>query len=450
MRSKRLSPFAFFCIAITAFYLIFTRLVIKTDDGHFLAIMSESGFDLIEWLKLRFETLSGRMTCEFLTMKFLSVPLIFWKITASLIWIFIVWFIIKLIFAFGVRDRSSEIFAVCIPFTVFIGCLNPGAFWFSGSMTYLFPFGAMIAVELPAVFDLLNIQYRRIPFIMLSAVAGLLACSQEQTAALTVGFYSVLLICLVIGKRLKPYHFVPVPFAAFSTYLLFSAPGMAERMKLETGKFERFADMNIVEKLFCGLSNYFAFGFMMSAVVLGLLIVLTVIKLNSLYNSKAVKALSYSLSAFAVLSFVGGNALSLAVNGSIPDKAFEKMFSSGGTNAVNIIIIAVCLVTLLLIVSALIMIMRKQFKVGFSSLLCYVAGVCSAVVVGFSSSVYVSGQRIFFFSELLTLIACAILFSSAEKDRKTEEVGNIAAVISSAMYLTNCFVWFFLEIPIMG
>ena len=450
MRSKKLSPFAFFCIAITAFYLIFTRLVIKTDDGHFLAIMSENGFDLIEWLKLRFETWSGRMTCEFLTMKFLSVPLIFWKITASLTWIFIVWFIIKLISAFGVRDRSSKIFAVCIPFTVFIGCLNSGAFWFTGSMFYLFPFGAMIAVELPAVFELLNIQYRRIPFIILSAVAGLLACSQEQTAALTVGFYSVLMICLAIGKRLKPYHFVPVPFAAFSTYLLFSAPGMAERMKLETGKFGRFADMNIVEKLFCGLSNYFAFGFMMSAVVFGLLIVLTVIKLNSLYNSKAVKALSYSLSAFSVLSFVGGNALSLAVNGSISDKAFEKMFSSGETNAVNIIIIAVCLVTLLLIVSALIMIMRKQFKVGFSSLLCYVAGVCSAVVVGFSSSVYVSGQRIFFFSELLTLIACAILFSSAEKDRKTEAVGNIAAVISSAMYLTNCFVWFFLEIPIMG
>lgn len=450
MRSKKLSSFAFFCIAITAFYLIFTRLVIKTDDGHFLAIMSESGFDLIEWLKLRFETLSGRMTCEFLTMNFLSVPLIFWKITASLIWIFIVWFIIKLISAFGVRDRSSEIFAVCIPFTVFIGCLNSGAFWFTGSMFYLFPFGAMIAVELPAVFDLLNIQYRRIPFIILSAVAGLLACSQEQTAALTIGFYSVLMICLAIGKRLKPYHFVPVPFAAFSTYLLFSAPGMAERMKLETGKFGRFADMNIVEKLFCGLSNYFAFGFMMSAVVFGLLIVLTVIKLNSLYNLKAVKALSYSLSAFAVLSFVGGNALSLAANGSIPDKAFEKMFSSDETNAVNIIIIAVCLVTLLLIVSALIMIIRKQFKVGFSSLLCYVAGVCSAVVVGFSSSVYVSGQRIFFFSELLTLIACAILFSSAEKDRKTEAVGNIAAVISSAMYLTNCFVWFFLEIPIMG
>lgn len=450
MRSKKLSSFAFFCIAITAFYLIFTRLVIKTDDGHFLAIMSENGFDLIEWLKLRFETWSGRMTCEFLTMKFLSVPLIFWKITASLTWIFIVWFIIKLISAFGVRDRSSKIFAVCIPFTVFIGCLNSGAFWFTGSMFYLFPFGAMIAVELPAVFELLNIQYRRIPFIILSAVAGLLACSQEQTAALTVGFYSVLMICLAIGKRLKPYHFVSVPFAAFSTYLLFSAPGMAERMKLETGKFERFADMNIVEKLFCGLSNYFAFGFMMSAVVFGLLVVLTVIKLNSLYNSKAVKALSYLLSAFSVLSFVGGNALSLAANGSIPDKAFEKMFSSGETNAVNIIIIAVCLVTLLLIVSALIMIMRKQFKVGFSSLLCYVAGVCSAVVVGFSSSVYVSGQRIFFFSELLTLIACAILFSSAEKDRKTEAVGNIAAVISSAMYLTNCFVWFFLEIPIMG
>ena len=135
MMKKRYNPFLIFCTMITLFYILFTRLIVKTDDGHFLGIMSENGFDLIDWLKMRYETISGRVVCEFLTMSFLRTNLIVWKLCAALMWIAVVYFIMKLLRSFS--ENGADGVAVCMPFLVFIGCLNPATFWFSGSLTYL-------------------------------------------------------------------------------------------------------------------------------------------------------------------------------------------------------------------------------------------------------------------------------------------------------------------------
>lgn len=87
---------------------------------------------------------------------------------------------------------------------------------------------------------------------------------------------------------------------------------------------------------------------------------------------------------------------------------------------------------------------------GICSLICYLAGVCSAVVLGFSPSVYASGQRVFFFSEMLTLISCAILLASMKNDRRRKTIENTSVIVALCVLLINCLSWFFMEIPIMG
>lgn len=445
MKNKRFAPFAVFCAVILLFYLLFTRLIVKTDDGHFLGIMSENGFDLIDWLKMRYETISGRVVCEFLTMSFLRTNLIVWKLCAALMWIAVVDFIMKLLRSFS--ENGADGVAVCIPFLVFIGCLNPATFWFSGSLTYLFPFGCMVITLVPIVFDLMKIEYRRRPWLILSAASALVACSQEQSAALTLGFCLVILTALIAAKRVKNYHFISLPFCIFQAYILFSSPGMSGRMKAEADGFERFNEFGIFDKILCGLSNYYAFGFMMSAVVFAFFIIAVILKLKSLYSAKAMPIL---LAAFSALSFIGGNALSLIFCGAIPDKAFEKMFTSGESNTVGIAVIVLCTLTLLLIAASLIMIALKDKKSGLSALICYAAGVCSAVVLGFSSSIYASGQRVFFFSEMLTLVSAAILFTTSTDSKGKRITESAVKVISTVMLLFNCLSWFFMEIPIMG
>ncbi len=445
MKKRKYTPFQIFCTVITLFYIMFTRLIVKTDDGHFLGIMSENGFDLIDWLRMRYETISGRVVCEFLTMSFLRTNLIVWKLCAALMWIAVVYFIMKLLRSFS--ENGADGVAVCIPFLVFIGCLNPAAFWFSGSLTYLFPFGCMVITLIPIVFDLMKIEYRRILWLILSAASALVACSQEQSAALTLGFYSVILIALIAAKSIKAYHFISLPFCIFQAYILFSSPGMSGRMKAEADGFERFDEFGIFDKFLCGLSNYYAFGFMMSAVAFAFFIIAVILKFKSLYSAKAMPIL---LAAFSALSFIGGNALSLIFCGAIPDKIFEKMFTSGESNTVGIAVIVVCTLTLLLIAASLVMIALKDRKSGLSALICYAAGVCSAVVLGFSSSIYASGQRIFFFSEMLTLVSAAILFVTSTDSKGKRITESAVKVISTVMLLLNCLSWFFMEIPIMG
>ncbi len=445
MRKRKYAVFQMFCTVILLFYILFTRLLVKTDDGHFLGIMSENGFSLIDWLRMRYETISGRVVCELLTMSFLKTDLIVWKLCAALMWIAVVYFIMKLLRSFS-KDGMDGV-AACLPFLVFIGCLNPAAFWFSGSLTYLFPFGCMVITLTPIVFDLLKIEYRRPPQLILSAASALIACSQEQSAALTLGFYIVASVALIAAKSIRAYHFIPFPFCIFQTYVLFSSPGMRGRMEAESGEFERFECFGVFDKFLCGLSNYYAFGFMMSAVVFAFLIIAVILKIKSLYSAKAMPIL---LVAFSVLSLIGGNALSLAFCKAIPDKAFEKMFKSGEFNTAGIVIIIVCTLTLLLILASLIMIALRDKKSGLSALVGYAAGVCSSVILGFSSSIYASGQRIFFFSEMLTLVSAAILLATL-KDGKGKRVTESAVkIISTVMFLLNCMSWFFMEIPIMG
>lgn len=450
MKNKKLTPFAVFCAVIVLFYLLFTRLIVKTDDGHFLGILNESGFDLAQWLKLRYETISGRTVCELLTMKFLGTNLIAWKLCAALLWIYIVHFVLRFTSTFVREKRGAGTFVLCIPFLVFIGCLNPAAFWFSGSFTYLFPFACMLITLTPVAYELAEINYRRIPSLILSVVAAPIACSQEQSAALTLGFYAVTLVFLFLKRKVKIYSFVSLPFCVAQTYILFSAPGMSERMKAEASGFDGFNSMNTAHRILCGLSNYYAFGFMMSVFVFGFFITAVTLKLRSLENSRLSGVLSRILPIFSVLSFVGGNILSLAAERTIPDKAFERMFILGQISPVGAVIIALCSVTLVLIIASFVTIAREDFKTGFTASVCYIAGVCSAVILGFSSSVYASGQRVFFFSEMLTLISCAVLLGSLKENKAKQGVEFSAVVISLCMLFVNCMSWFFLEIPIMG
>lgn len=60
---------AFFCT-------VFTRLILKTDDGHFLGILHRNGFTVTSWLHERYTTVSGRIVGEWLMINFLRLPLI--------------------------------------------------------------------------------------------------------------------------------------------------------------------------------------------------------------------------------------------------------------------------------------------------------------------------------------------------------------------------------------
>ncbi len=448
LKRKNNIPILVFSLAVLLFYVLFSKVILKSDDGHFIGILSESGYNVFDWLKYRYNNISGRSICEFLTMEFLSLNSVFVKIFLSALWIFFVYIVQKTASAFGKNKIDSDVFVCCMPFTVLLTCLNSGAVWYSGAFTYLVPAVSAIIALSPLIFDLLKIKYKKLAYVPLSFICAFVSCSQEQASALTVTFLLVFIAALVLEKRIKPYHFLPLLSAVTETFFLFCSPGMRERTDMEAGSFEMFNSMNFFQKLLCGFSNYFAYEFLISLFVSGLFVFLLACNLNRLYGRK--NKMNRLLAVLWVTVCIVANGIYIVFNKTIPDKGFEKSFKEGALNFFDIALISLGFVTVICLVAAVVMLAKKEFKTGFAVLLCFSAGVCSGTVLGFGSSIYSSGQRVFFFSEILMLIACAIMFAALENLKLKKNILKTVFCFSFVMYLTDCLSFAFMETPIMG
>lgn len=67
-----------------------------------------------------------------------------------------------------------------------------------------------------------------------------------------------------------------------------------------------------------------------------------------------------------------------------------------------------------------------------------------------NKSVYASGQRIFFFSQIFMLIACAIMFSNLGGQRTKTNIKNAALTVALVSLFVNALSWIFLETPVIG
>ncbi len=445
LKNKKNIPFFVFSILIIIFYLFFSKIILKSDDGHFLGILQENGFNIFDWLRYRYNTISGRTVCEFFTMVFFSANPFFNKLFFAVLWIVFIYILIKIVTAYGQNTFEEKVFVCSIPFSILITCLNSGAIWCSGGFTYFVPFVFMTVALSPCIFDILNVKYNRIILLPASVICAYMSCSQEQSSALTVTFLLVFIVILKVNKKIKWYHFAPLISSAVETYFLFSAPGMKERTDMEAESFKLFYSMNPFEKVLCGFSNYFSFQFLTSLFVSGLFVFLLASVLKELYNKFNVVVLALWGLVCVVLNIVY-----IIFNRTIPDKGFEKSFQNGIFSFWDAAIICAGILLVLLIIACIIMIAKKDFKTGFAVLLCFCAGICSSVVLGFSSSVYSSGQRVFFFSEILMLIACGIMFSKLSNTKRKEKISKIIFTFSLIMFLTDCFSFTFMETPFMG
>lgn len=447
------SVIAAYSAAVLFFCTVFTRLILKTDDGHFLGILNRSGFTVPGWLHERYMTVSGRIVNEWLMINFLRLPLIFWKLFIAALIIYIMYFLCRLsdFFAEKSNARQRYIFACSVPLAVFLPCLNPSVFWFAGSFTFLVPFAALLIAITPLTFEVLGGRVNPLAYIA-AAAASIVAASQEQSCAAVLALQIILLIFSAFRRKIRFCQFIPLLPGAISAAVLLLSPGLRGRGAMEAASgFERFSQMTVFEKLLCGFSNYFAFSFFFSLITTAVFLVLLCAAVCEAFGgSRKIKKILSAHAAFALTLCVGINAAYTVIRRATPDKGFEKMFKSGSYRPLELAVIALCfafLASIFVLIAALI---KKNKKLGFTVGVLFSAAVCCAAVLGFSSSVYASGQRVFYFTEMFTLIACAVMYSSLSESKAKKFAGFAIPAAAFIFYIINCFTYTFLEIPIMG
>ena len=354
---------------------------------------------------------------------------------------------------FGEKASAKQryIFACSVPLAVFLPCLNPSVFWFAGSFTFLVPFAALLITVTPLTFEVFGGRVNPIAYIA-AAIASVVAASQEQSCAAVLALQVILLIFSAYQRRLRFRQFIPLLPSAVSAAVLILSPGLRGRGAMEAASgFERFSKMNIFEKLLCGFSNYFAFSFFFSLITAAVFLVLLGASVYEAFGgSRKIKKIISVFAIFASALCVGVNAAYIIIRRTTPDKGFEKMFKSGNYLPLELAVIALCFVFLFSIFILIAALIKKNKKLGFTVGVLFSAAVCCAAVLGFSSSVYASGQRVFYFTEMFTLIACAAMYSSLSDSKAKKFAGYAVPTAAFIFYIINCFTYTFLEIPIMG
>lgn len=261
-----------------------------------------------------------------------------------------------------------------------------------------------------------------------------------------------MLICiafLAYKKQIKIYHFIPLIFSGAETFFLFNAPGMKERVLMEAEDSPRFFNMSLPEKIACGLSNFFAFEFLTSVVVFGLFSCLLIFLLRESGKDLFKKTgLVYAVSCAAIC--VAANLLYIILKRKLPDKGFEHIFQSGNFGISEAVLFGLCVVLLIEVFAMILLLYRSNKKAGAAVAVCFSAALCSGMVLGFSSSVYESGQRVFFFSEIFMLIASSIMYTTLKNEKSKKIILNAAQAAAIITLYINCFSFCFMETPIMG
>lgn len=444
------SPVLFFSALIMFFSIFFTRYFIKMDDGNFMGIVSAPEFSYFNWLNERYFTLSGRTIGEFLMSFFLNQNIIFWQILNALLIIYIVvfWYRLALMFKGEFTNKDKQIFASCGMFLMFIMCLNPSVFWFAGSFTYLWPFAGYLMTIAPLLFYVLDKKISTAHFIF-SSPAVFIATMQEQAAACTIATYVLLIIISFYKRKFKAITFIPfIPMIVCSFHLL-SSPGAHDRNLLTIAEdFPRYADFSLFEKLFCGFATFSANTYYLSNFLILLFIAFLSIRIYNLIKKK--KKVLIAVNAFSFFVCIIANYLTAVFERKLPHILFRECLINGQYNLSFYVLITLSIIMTLMISALLIILLIKDSETGLIVAVSAMAGFCSLLIMGFSSSIFLSGQRTAFMTNMFLISCCVILFSTFKKNKITNSLYKASIIYACLTFTINCFAFKLFEIPLMG
>ncbi len=446
-------PLFIFGVGITAFVLIFTRFFMKMDDGNFLGIATAPDFTYENFLTYRYNNISGRTVNEFLVMFFCRHNIIIWKLFISSLLVFIAYFFSELssFFTGEFSKAQRQTFASLSFFMMIVSCLNPAVFWFAGSFTYLLPFAGLCAVSLPFLKYIYKKRFS-LPLSILGAFGCVAACSQEQGSVCCLALLMIFFVFIKIKKlSFRPVFLLDLIVTVGLTVHLFSSPGMSKRGEMESAGFERFSEMNVLQKLFCGISVFFANSFYLSFVLIIVLVALLSLAVyNAAKNKKAAKPFLIFSNALSVFTCVILNIICCVSGGGLSHMQTRSAFKSGEFSPEIIAMISFGFLLLAVIISLCVFLAVRKPDRGIPVLLCLCAGFGCAVMMSFSSSVFSSGQRVFFFTNMFIAAASLILLSTLSKTKLSKGVYKLAVFYAAATVAVNVFAFTFIEHPLMG
>lgn len=234
-------------IVITIFALHFFCREHLGDDIFFSAALDDRC--LGDFLNLRYRTWTSRIVIETILVYVAKWNPLIWRIGNALIMIILICAVSKA-FGQGEETENKIIFSCLLPFIPIASLKSAG--WITTTVNYLWilALGMVVLASLRQIVE----GKLRFPGFLISLPALIYAANMEQMAAILLGAYFVTGIYLAVVKKHIPWMFFIQFFIVILSmcFILFS-PGNIRRTMVETEKyFPVFAQLTVFEKLSMG------------------------------------------------------------------------------------------------------------------------------------------------------------------------------------------------------
>lgn len=393
-------------VSLFVFLLVFVviarslELMKIADDAYYVTVLDHQS--LWQFSVNRYHQWSGRTLLEAIMVSTIRYPL-FWKVAVPLCF----FALCCQLWALTLRHRLS--FAKGGVIVLFVMMMMSGqvaawgAWWISGFYNYLLP----VFLGIYALGTALSDHRKGWPSRLAGAIAAVVACQQEQVAIALLSSLLVLAayrLALRVSCRQAVVLFL---LGGVSAYCLFQAPGNELRYHAEMSWLPSFSEMGLWEKLLLGLDRVNAHLFDTSNRLFLMVVVLTVVAVCLENRSWLLKPLALAILGLFVFSVL----LHQIGLGGVTDKLGTTDAIGPGSWYDYDIFLSY---TLTLLVYAALFGCAIYLAASGGQCLVYAGilalSVALSMAVAFSPTVYGSGPRVFFVSDVLMVAyGCLLL-----------------------------------------
>lgn len=442
-----------------------------SDDGVYLEQLERMG--LLEWVWMRATTWQPRLVSDFLIGAFgFYIPV--WRVVTATITTLLLFAICKMVDPSKLNPEQSQYHAIitcCAFFVIFPNVISSSIIWYTGSFNYLWPTFFMIIALVPCYWSFSGKVCQNKFVIAASLLCAALSSYNEQNAAILGCYCVVTILYLVISKRKIPAHIIILLFVvAANVGIYISIGGTSIRESTEIFWYKSFPMLSMMDKLFQGVNwaNYHLING--SNVLYFLLLGLLFLKYHVSDHSKIVKVMASIPMLFVGLRLIPFGAIFenvassylYGINGikyEFPiDTAISLLTNPMLATPENLklglfeLIPGFLNFTLILYTGALLFVVFENKNVALANTLLYFAALASSYAVSISPTIFASGNRIFFATDILLVLLCSVLTKEVFLTenlckKKWYNCAVIVLVIIAACFILVNLSSHFLDIP---
>lgn len=434
----RLAIFFLFLLELIATIFITPN---KFDDQYFIEQVTNKS--ILSFVLPRYSWWTSRIFIEFV--------LCFVLKTSKYLWILIEAGMVALagysISKIFVKDSKNEN-NVMLLFMILLYPLNvmASAGWAATTVNYMWPAATCLFALIP-IKKIWNKEKIK-PFeYILYTLALLFAGNQEQTCAILVGTYILFTIFMIIrDKKIHPYMIIQTVIIIASFIFILTCPGNYARNTEEISRhFKDLDTLNVLDKISLGLTSTIALLTAKGNIIYTMLTFLIVINIFSNYKEKSYRivALIPFISAIILKYTMYITNLMFPYLGSFQELLEEEQVMLTAINCNNLLYtlpLIFAFVNFICIVLSLLVIF-KNLKDNMAVLI-FLVGLASRLIIGFSPTIWVSGERTMIFFEFAMIIVSILIWQelvkkSEKNDKKLQRRVGLVIKIAGVLQYTN-------------